>query len=85
MGKPVIAEGSIVQEMRRASSKRGNVTVGDHCPPGAVEEIARIVARIRQEWPRVGIILRADSGFSNDELGIYGASTLFDVTVAFCI
>ena len=35
---------------------------------GAVEEIARIVARIRQEWPRARIIQRADSGFSNDEL-----------------
>ena len=28
----------------------------------------RIVAQIRQRWPRVRIILRADSGFSNDEL-----------------
>ncbi len=35
---------------------------------GAVEEMARIVAQIRQSWPRVRIILRADSGFSNDPL-----------------
>jgi hypothetical protein len=35
---------------------------------GAVEEMARIVAQIRQSWPRVRITLRADSGFSNDEL-----------------
>ncbi|HEX5327109.1 MAG TPA: IS1380 family transposase [Acetobacteraceae bacterium] len=35
---------------------------------GAVEEVARIIARIRQRWPRVRIILRADSGFSNDPL-----------------
>jgi len=35
---------------------------------GAVEEMARIVAQIRQRWPRVRIILRADSGFSNDAL-----------------
>jgi hypothetical protein len=35
---------------------------------GAVEEMARLVAAIRKRWPRVHIILRADSGFSNDEL-----------------
>ena len=47
-----------------ARQRRANVAGCD----GAVEEIARIVARIRQEWPRARIILRADSGFSNDEL-----------------
>src|SRR5918999_2357291 len=35
---------------------------------GGVEEIAGIVARIRQAWPRVAILLRADSGFARDEL-----------------
>ena len=30
--------------------------------------MARIVAQIRQEWPRIRVILRADSGFCNDEL-----------------
>jgi hypothetical protein len=35
---------------------------------GAVEEMARIVAQIRQSWPRMRITLRADSGFANDEL-----------------
>jgi hypothetical protein len=35
---------------------------------GAVEEVARIVAQIRRKWRRVRIVLRADSGFSNDEL-----------------
>jgi hypothetical protein len=35
---------------------------------GAVEEMERIVAQIRQSWPRVRITLRADSGFSNDAL-----------------
>jgi len=35
---------------------------------GAVEEIARIVARIRERWPRVQILLRADSGFAREEL-----------------
>lgn len=35
---------------------------------GAKEEIARIVAQIRERWPDVRIILRADSGFARDEL-----------------
>ena len=47
-----------------ARQRRANVAGSD----GAVEEVARIVAQIRQRWPRVRIILRADSGFSNHEL-----------------
>ena len=35
---------------------------------GAVEEVARIVAQIRRRWPKVKIVLRADSGFCRDEL-----------------
>jgi hypothetical protein len=35
---------------------------------GAVEEVARIIGRIRQAWPRVEILLRADSGFARDQL-----------------
>jgi hypothetical protein len=35
---------------------------------GSVEEVARIVARIRQRWPEVRILLRADSGFARDGL-----------------
>jgi hypothetical protein len=35
---------------------------------GSVEEVARIVAQIRKCWPRVRIILRADSGFCREEL-----------------
>jgi hypothetical protein len=35
---------------------------------GCVEEIARIVAQIRAAWPKVRIVLRADSGFCRDEL-----------------
>ena len=35
---------------------------------GAVAELARIVAQLRKRWPRVDIIVRADSGFANDEL-----------------
>src|SRR5690242_9111156 len=35
---------------------------------GSVDEIARIVAQIRARWPKVRIILRADSGFARDAL-----------------
>ena len=35
---------------------------------GAVAEIARIVAPIRRRWPRVRILLRADSGFCREDL-----------------
>ena len=35
---------------------------------GAVEEIKRIVAQIRQRWPQTRIVLRADSGFARDAL-----------------
>jgi hypothetical protein len=35
---------------------------------GSVAEVERIVAQIRQAWPRVRIILRGDSGFCRDEL-----------------
>ena len=35
---------------------------------GAVEEVARIVAQIRDRWPNVRIMLRADSGFAREEL-----------------
>jgi hypothetical protein len=35
---------------------------------GSVEEVERIVAQIRARWPRVRIVLRADSGFARDAL-----------------
>ena len=35
---------------------------------GSVEEMARITARIRQRWPQVRILLRADSGFAREAL-----------------
>src|SRR6202049_4201677 len=35
---------------------------------GAVEEVARIVAHIRERWPHVRILVRADSGFAREEL-----------------
>ncbi len=35
---------------------------------GALEEVARIVAGLRQRWPEVKIVLRADSGFCREQL-----------------
>src|SRR5207245_1626087 len=35
---------------------------------GTVDELKRIVCQIRQAWPEVRIVLRADSGFCRDEL-----------------
>jgi hypothetical protein len=35
---------------------------------GAVEEVARVVARIRARWLATRIMLRADSGFAREDL-----------------
>ena len=35
---------------------------------GSIEEVSRIVARIRQRWPAVRILLRANSGFAREAL-----------------
>ena len=35
---------------------------------GALEEVERIVGEIRSRWPKVKILLRADSGFARDSL-----------------
>ena len=35
---------------------------------GALEEVRRVIARIRACWPRTRIVLRADSGFAREDL-----------------
>ena len=35
---------------------------------GAVEEVSRIVTQLRERWPEMKIVLRADSGFCREEL-----------------
>ena len=35
---------------------------------GTVEELSRIVPQIRQSWPKVEIVIRADSGFCREEI-----------------
>ena len=47
-----------------AKLRRSNIDAS----AGAVEEIARVVAQIRSRWPRVRILLRADSGFAREAL-----------------
>src|SRR5438270_154317 len=38
---------------------------------GAREEVERLIAQLRARWPRVRIILRADSGFAREELMLW--------------
>jgi hypothetical protein len=47
-----------------AKLRRSNIDAS----AGAMEEVARIVAQIRARWPRIRILLRADSGFAREEL-----------------
>jgi hypothetical protein len=47
-----------------AKLRRSNIDAS----AGAVAEVERIVDQIRTRWPRVKIVLRADSGFARDEL-----------------
>jgi Transposase DDE domain group 1 len=47
-----------------AKLRRSNIDAS----AGAMEEVARIVGRIRARWPRVRILLRADSGFAREAL-----------------
>jgi len=47
-----------------AKLRRSNIDAS----AGSVEEVARIVARIRERWPKVRIVLRGDSGFARETL-----------------
>lgn len=47
-----------------AKLRRSNIDAS----AGACDEIERIIAQIRARWPRVRILLRADSGFARDAL-----------------
>ena len=38
---------------------------------GTVEELERIVGRLRERWPKVRILVRADSGFARDEIMLW--------------
>jgi hypothetical protein len=47
-----------------AKLRRSNIDAS----AGAVDEVERIVTQIRARWPKVSILLRADSGFARDPL-----------------
>jgi hypothetical protein len=47
-----------------ARQRRSNIDAA----AGSVAEVARMVAQIRKAWPKVHIILRADSGFTRQDL-----------------
>ena len=47
---------------------------------GAVEEVKRIVAQLRARWPKVKIVLRADSGFCREELMAWCEANHVDYT-----
>ena len=47
-----------------AKLRRANIDAS----AGAAAEIARLVAQIRARWPRVRVVLRADSGFAREDL-----------------
>jgi hypothetical protein len=49
----------LVAKLRRASLDAAD---------GALEEVARVVARIRARWPATPIMLHADSGFAREDL-----------------
>jgi Transposase DDE domain group 1 len=47
-----------------AKLRRSNIDAS----AGATEELARIVGRIRAHWPKVRVLLRADSGFCREPI-----------------
>jgi hypothetical protein len=57
-----------------AKLRRSNIDAS----AGAVAEVERIVGQIRARWPRVTIVLRADSGFARDELMVWCEANAVD-------
>jgi hypothetical protein len=47
-----------------AKLRRSNIDAS----AGAKDEVERLITRLRARWPRVKILLRADSGFAREEL-----------------
>ncbi len=57
-----------------AKLRRSNIDAS----AGSIEELRRIVGHIRRSWPRVRIVLRADSGFAREELMRWREETQID-------
>lgn len=62
------------RQLLAAKLRRSNIDAS----AGALEEVARIVAQIRERWPEVRILLRADSGFARDTLMTWCESNRVD-------
>ncbi len=60
-----------------ARLRRSNVDGAD----GSVDELRRIVGQIRESWPGVRIIVRADSGFCRDDLLTWCAEKSVDYVI----
>jgi Transposase DDE domain group 1 len=50
---------------------------------GSLDELKRIVKQIRQSWPKVHILVRADSGFCRDEILSWCENNGLDYVVGF--
>jgi hypothetical protein len=48
---------------------------------GTVDELKRIVGRIRQKWPKVNILLRGDSGFCREEILVWCEANSVDYVI----
>lgn len=48
---------------------------------GTLEEVQRIVGRIRERWPKVRILLRGDSGFCREELMVWCEANRVDYLI----
>jgi hypothetical protein len=57
-----------------AKLRRSNIDAS----AGTVEELIRLISRIRARWPRVRILLRGDSGFCREALMAWGEANRVD-------
>jgi Transposase DDE domain group 1 len=56
------------RKQEAAKNRALHFKLDDLLPLVEAEAVTRIVGQIRQSWPEVKIILRADSGFCRDDL-----------------
>jgi hypothetical protein len=57
-----------------AKLRRSNIDAA----AGAMEELIRLIGRIRARWPRVRILLRGDSGFCREDLMVWAEANRVD-------
>jgi hypothetical protein len=58
-------------------------TADQDAAAGCVAEIARIVGQLRGAWPKLGVVLRADSGFCREQLMHWCESNGVDYVLGF--